>query len=512
MGKFFTSDDAGISLPLPTPCWDADAKQKEPAYGLSTAPAKEELRRRFRPRSRTTLAALDLLFIAGATGGLIGGVHRRLGFDTPPGTIAFILCMIAGAMAFAYAVGCYRYDALTNFSVAVTRLAVGLAVSAICLVPLIHFGLGLWFDSLAVRSISREMTIVLLGEGAGLTGGVLSRTVFLAMARRQWFRRSILVVGTGRKAQYLRDLFGHSDRRLGELHFLNESYLGGSLPKEFVGKPIEALSGLHTVDELAKNLQIDQVVVAVDEPSNLYFDHLLPWKANGIPVFDFSTFLERETGKVNLKWTESDWLLYSEGFRFGYLDLAIKRMLDIAISTALLVITLPTLLIVAAAIVIDDFGPIFYRQERVSRNGRSFWILKFRTMRVDAEQNGPQWAHTNDSRITRVGHFLRRSRIDEIPQLINVLFGEMSLVGPRPERPVFVDALSGQLRLYRLRHSVRAGITGWAQINYRYGASVEDAQHKLEYDLYYLKHFSVLRDISIIVQTLRVLVFAQGGR
>ena len=252
--------------------------------------------------------------------------------------------------------------------------------------------------------------------------------------------------------------------------------------------------------------------MAVDDPRELYFDHLLPWKANGIPVVDFNTFLEHETGRVDLAWTEPDWLLYSDGFRFGHLDHALKRLLDLGISSCLLLITLPALLIVACVIVLDDFGPVFYRQQRVSQGGRPFRIVKFRTMRVDAEKNGAQWASENDPRVTRVGRFLRRTRIDEIPQLFNVLKGEMSLVGPRPERPVFVDDLSKRIRLYHLRHSVKAGVTGWAQINYHYGATVEDAMRKLEYDLYYLKHFSVLRDIAIMLQTFRILLFAKGGR
>ena len=218
----------------------------------------------------------------------------------------------------------------------VTRLVVGLAVSAICLVPLIHFGLGLFFHSLAFRSISREITIILLAEGACVTGGIISRIAFLSMARRHWFRRSVLVIGTGERARFLRDLFSHSDRNLAELHFLGETYLGSVRPRDNSNNPIEALSEVLPVKQLEKELQIDQVVIAVDETSHLYFDHLLPWKANGIPIFDFSSFLERETGRVDLTWTESDWLLYSEGFRFGYLDLAVKRTMDILVSAAFL--------------------------------------------------------------------------------------------------------------------------------------------------------------------------------
>lgn len=473
---------------------------------------KSQMRQRFLPGSRTTLAALDLVFMAGTMAALIYAIHDRLGLDTLAQTSAVVVCMVASSFAFAYASGCYRYDALVNFSSSITRLVVALAVSAVLSVLIIHFGLSLVFHSLAFQSASRALTIGLLGVGAGLFGGVLARPVFLAMARRHWFRRHILIIGTGVRARHLRDLFRRSDRRLAQLHFLGEEYLGGVRPCDVPGAAITTLANVQTVEELEAKLHIDQVVVAVDNPAELHFDHLLPWKANGVPVFDFNTFVERETGRVDLKWTESHWLLYSDGFRFGWLDRAVKRILDIVVSLSLLLLTLPTLAVIAVAIVFEDFGPVFYRQERVSQGGKRFHIIKFRTMRIDAEKFGAQWASENDPRVTRVGRILRRTRVDEVPQLINVLLGQMSMVGPRPERPVFVDQLSEQIRLYHLRHCVKAGVTGWAQINYPYGASVEDSERKLEYDLYYLKHFSVLRDLSIMLQTFRVLVFAQGSR
>jgi sugar transferase, PEP-CTERM system associated/exopolysaccharide biosynthesis polyprenyl glycosylphosphotransferase len=469
------------------------------------------MRKRFVPGSRTTLAALDIVFMIGAMAALISAVHDRLGLITVAETSLVIATLAASSIAFAYAAGCYRYDALVNFSTSITRLVVALGVGAVLSLALIHFGFSQLFDTLAFQSATRSLTLVLVGTGAELLGGMIARPLFLSMARRHWFRRHILVIGTGVRARYLRDLFRRSDRRLAELNFVSEEYLGGVQPN-LPGDALVPLPKVQSVEELEAKLHIDQVVVAVDDPANLHFDHLLPWKANGVPVFDFNTFIERETGRVDLKWTESHWLLYSEGFRFGWLDRAIKRLLDIAASTSLLLLTLPTLAVIAIAIVFEDFGPVFYRQERVSRGGRTFKIIKFRTMRVDAEKMGAQWASENDPRVTRVGRILRRTRIDEIPQLINVLIGEMSMVGPRPERPVFVDQLSDQIRLYHLRHSVKAGVTGWAQINYPYGASVEDAMRKLEYDLFYLKHFSVLRDLSIMLQTFRVLVFAQGSR
>jgi exopolysaccharide biosynthesis polyprenyl glycosylphosphotransferase len=184
-----------------------------------------------------------------------------------------------------------------------------------------------------------------------------------------------------------------------------------------------------------------------------------------------------------------------------------KRALDIVLSLAMLLVALPVMLTAIGALWLEGHRPIIFRQERVTQDGRWFWLYKLRTMRPDAEENGPQWSVGGDPRITRVGAILRRTRIDELPQLFNILRGDMSLVGPRPERPVFVQQLSNEIQLYDLRHSVKSGLTGWAQINYPYGASSEDAARKLEYDLYYIKNYSLLNDISIILQTFRVLIW-----
>jgi len=469
-------------------------------------------RPRFLPGSRLTLAVLDLVALSSSVFGLIYATRERLGFHPDIEAIVAVSVILAGFMAFAYAVGCYRYDALVSFSVSITRFAVALGISTVILVPINHYLLGAAFAAPAFRSISRSVTLILLAVGSAMFGGMISRMAFAAMARRHWFRRSILVIGTGQRARYLRDLFRRSDRRLAQLHFLPEADFGGLQPPVFSSDPVRVVHNARSAEELETRFHIDQVVIAVDEPQGLRLDRLLPWKASGTPIFDFNTFLERETGRVELQWTQSDWLLYSEGFRFGWLDTVLKRLLDIVVSGAMLFVAVPIFLAVAIAIKFEDFGPVFYRQARVSSGGRTFDILKFRTMRVDAEKFGAQWAAENDPRITKIGRRLRRWRIDEVPQLLNVLRGDMSLVGPRPERPCFVEKLNESIPFYHLRHSVKAGITGWAQINYPYGASEEDAQRKLEYDLYYLKHFSVLRDVSIMLQTFRVLVFAHGSR
>jgi sugar transferase (PEP-CTERM system associated) len=268
-----------------------------------------------------------------------------------------------------------------------------------------------------------------------------------------------------------------------------------------------------TVLETARRIGAEQVVVAPDERRGaLAPESLLACKTAGFPVVQYLSFLEHEIRRIDIKRIEVGWLLYSDGFCFGAFDKACKRALDLTVSLLLLLLFAPFLTAAMAAIKLDDGGPLFYRQERMTRNGRSFHILKLRTMRTDAERHGAVWAAARDARITPVGAFLRRTRIDEMPQLLNVLKGEMSLVGPRPERPQFVRELAEKLPLYHERHAVKAGLTGWAQINYPYGASIDDARSKLSYDLFYVKNFSVLFDLLIILQTLRVVLWPSGVR
>jgi sugar transferase (PEP-CTERM system associated) len=211
---------------------------------------------------------------------------------------------------------------------------------------------------------------------------------------------------------------------------------------------------------------------------------------------------------------QPSWLIFSDGFRYGWLRVITKRMFDIGASGALLFFAWPVMVLAALAIVIESGGrgPIFYRQVRVGENWRLFQLIKFRSRRVDAESNGPQWATKNDSRVTRVGAFMRKTRIDELPQLFNVLKGDMSFVGPRPERPMFVEQLSQNIPFYSERHRVKPGVTGWAQICYPYGASEEDAQQKLQYDLYYVKNYSLFLDLLILLQTAEVILWGRGAR
>ena len=240
---------------------------------------------------------------------------------------------------------------------------------------------------------------------------------------------------------------------------------------------------------------------------------MLQCRIAGIHVIDYLDFIERETEAVDLNALQPGWLIFSDGFRRSLLRRVCKRSFDIVSSLSLLLFTLPLLLLAALLIVIESPGPVLYRQQRVGLGGRPFVLLKLRSMRADAEKDGaPRWAQAGDHRVTRVGRFIRRARIDELPQLWNVLLGDMSFVGPRPERPVLVDDFCQQIPFYSERHCVKPGITGWAQTNYPYGASLEDARNKLSYDLYYAKNHGLFLDLIILLQTIRVILWADGSR
>ena len=218
-------------------------------------------------------------------------------------------------------------------------------------------------------------------------------------------------------------------------------------------------------------------------------------------------------GQIPVDALKASWLIYGNGFRQNWLRTLVKRIFDIVVATGLLIATLPIMAVTAILIAFETGMPIIYRQERIGLRGRTFDVLKFRSMRPDAERDGKaEWAQVGDSRVTKLGRFIRRSRIDELPQLVNVLRGEMSFVGPRPERPVFVAMLTEQVPFYAVRHSVKPGITGWAQVRYSYGANVEQSTKKLEYDLYYVKNHTLFLDVLILLETVRVVLLGQGAR
>lgn len=264
--------------------------------------------------------------------------------------------------------------------------------------------------------------------------------------------------------------------------------------------------------EFCRNHLVDEIVVASVERRGMPVHELLNCKLHGFNTVEFSTFWERESGQIFLDDMSPSWLLYSDGFRMGQGRVIVQRGLDIVVASLLLLLSLPVTLLVALLIKLESEGPVLYCQERVGLRGKPFNVIKFRSMRVDAEKQGPRWAAKNDNRVTRIGAFIRKVRIDEIPQVFNVLRGEMAFVGPRPERPVFVSVLAEKIPYYDVRHTAKPGITGWAQINYPYGASVEDAKMKLAFDLYYIKNGSIFLDVVTMIQTGKVLLWSDGAR
>ena len=267
--------------------------------------------------------------------------------------------------------------------------------------------------------------------------------------------------------------------------------------------------------ECARDLNIDEIVVALTERrgGSMPLQELLECKIHGIKISDISTHFEKVQGKIKLDHVKAGWLIFGEGFNNRIYHSIVKQIFDITSTLFLLTLTAPLILFTSILIKLDSKGPIFYRQERVGQEGKPYHVLKFRSMRTDAERDGvARWAVANDDRVTRVGRVIRRFRIDELPQLLNILIGDMSLVGPRPERPVFVAELTRQIPYYEVRHSLKPGITGWAQVKYQYGSTLADSIEKLEYDLFYVKNHTLLLDLHILIQTVGVVLTGKGAR
>jgi sugar transferase (PEP-CTERM system associated) len=330
-----------------------------------------------------------------------------------------------------------------------------------------------------------------------------SRMIFTRVMRERWFVRRILVIGGSEvRPARLQRWTATGRGRLYELVFAEPQ----------IAEPRTGGTAL-TLDDL-KRQRIWGIVAAdtpgaIDPPQPARF--LLDCKLRGVPVLSEAGFCEQHLGRVDLDTLTVPSLLFADGFANARLSNAAKRVLDTAVALVLLLLTLPLMVITAVLVKLDSPGPVLYRQTRVGLHGETFTLLKFRSMAVDAGGK-PRWATQQDPRITRVGNIIRPMRIDELPQLINVLRGEMSLIGPRPERPQFVDELARIIPFYRERAYVKPGITGWAQVNFPYGASVEDAVQKLSYDLYYVKNRSLLLDLLILLATIRVILFREGAR
>nr|WP_315459397.1 TIGR03013 family XrtA/PEP-CTERM system glycosyltransferase [uncultured Sphingorhabdus sp.] len=399
----------------------------------------------------------------------------------------------------AMAVGVYGADALQSLRFAIARLLVAVSLGVIfqSIMAFIVPGATLW------RSNS------LYAMGLAFVFLALSRAILGSLVGGQSFKRRLLVLGAGPRAQRIKDLEAKPGTG-----FVVVGFIAMDEAKRVIPEAINR-SAIYNLADYVVKFGTSEVVLALEERRNaLPLDDLLRIKTTGVHVNDISTFLERETGRVDLDSVNPSWLIFSDGFSSGRrLSGIAKRLFDIAASSILLFFTAPVILLFALLVKLESKGPAFYRQVRVGLFGQPYSVLKLRSMRTDAESAGQAvWAQKDDDRVTRVGRFIRKVRIDELPQTWNVLKGEMSFVGPRPERPEFVADLEQQLSYYAERHMVKPGITGWAQINYPYGASIEDSRHKLEYDLYYAKNYTPFLDLLILLQTIRVILWPEGAR
>ena len=341
---------------------------------------------------------------------------------------------------------------------------------------------------------------------------VLSRNVLDKAWQLTTSSQRVLILGTGQLALELaRELTRREDLNM-KLEGFVEGVRAEGANEWVFGIPI--LGSVIDLEAIAKQRGISRIIVALEDRRGvLPTRELVTLRVHGVRVDDASTALSALTGRVSLRAVKPSWFVFSDGFHRSKWNDLLKRVLDLVVGIVGLVLSLPVMAAVALAVRLDSKGPIIYRQTRVGRMGQCFQVFKFRSMRIDAEKaNGAQWAVANDPRITRIGKALRKYRFDELPQFVNVIRGEMSFVGPRPERPEFVDELRKTIPYYDERHSVRPGLTGWAQVQYSYGASIEDAFNKLEYDLFYLKHLSLTFDMAIILHTIRIVFSGRGGR
>jgi sugar transferase (PEP-CTERM system associated) len=410
------------------------------------------------------------------------------------------LAIFAGSVQLAaMAVGVYSPDALQSLRFSVARLLVAVSLGVIfqSVLGFMFPGLTLWRSNtifamvlaFAFLAISRALLGSLVGGGS--------------------FKRRVLILGAGKRAKRIKDL----ESKPGSGFFV-VGYIAMTDNKSVVPEAINRTAIYNLADFVVK-LGASEVVLALEERRNaIPLNDLLRIKTTGVHVNEISSFLERETGRVDLDSVNPSWLIFSDGFSSGRrLSGIAKRLFDILASSLLLLLTGPVILLFAILIKLESRGPALYRQERVGLYGQTYFVNKLRSMRSDAEVDGKAiWASQDDPRITRIGKFIRMVRIDELPQTWNVLKGEMSFVGPRPERPEFVAELTEHLSYYAERHMVKPGITGWAQINYPYGASIEDSRQKLEYDLYYAKNYTPFLDVLILLQTLRVILWPEGAR
>jgi hypothetical protein len=411
-----------------------------------------------------------------------------------PSAMGFALAMLTGLLA----TGCYQRDPRELPTQTTARLMIGFLIGLALIVVI----------RLAVPGFLPQRALLLPATLLAFIGLLSARLIF-SRSTESHLRRRVLVLGVGERAKRLEGLRRASDC----IGIVIVGFVDvGAGPA--VIDPARTIVATGALPELVKRFDVDDLVVALDDRrSRLPEAELLQCKMSGVRVLDDSQFLEQQQVRISLDGIKAGDFIFADGYTGAVLLRGSKRLLDVSIALLMLCVGLPIMAVVALAILLESGLPVIYVQERVGLHGKPFRLYKFRSMRQNAEGDGqPVWATKADQRVTRLGRFLRQTRLDELPQLFNVLLGDMSLVGPRPERPAFVSALEQEIPFYALRHQVKPGITGWAQICFPYGASSEDARQKLQYDLYYLKNYSLFLDLSILCLTLQVVLWGKGAR
>ena len=448
------------------------------------------------------LAETSLVFLAVFVGVVVRFQGDLDSYSSVHGAVwpkAFVVTLVV--LASLAALGLYQLNQRLYFKDTLARVGVALVFAGLALSALWYVVPNLTLG----RGVAGVTVLVLFG------GLLLTRFIFLRTVDENSFRLRTLVVGTGDKSAAIQEIRRRADRR--------GFRIIGNICTSGEGETCSISNCLghdRSILELALENHADEIVVAMgDRRGCLPIEELLACKVHGIDVLDLLAFMEREAGKIRIDLVNPSWFVFSSGFRISMWRHFTKRAVDLFVAGIGLVATAPVLLLAAVAIRIEDGwrAPILYRQTRVGFHGRTFDILKFRSMVENAEFDGEaRWAEKDDPRITRVGRVLRKLRIDELPQIINVFQGKMSLVGPRPERPEFVNELAKTIPFYPERHTVKPGITGWAQLKYQYGSSEQDAVEKLQYDLFYVKNHNLLLDLAIMLQTAEVILWGKGAR
>lgn len=448
------------------------------------------------------LASLEFTLAIAA---FYAGAYLRFGGDLEsegesvlslaPQAMLFSLLLLTALVS----VGMYRARNRMRFSEVAVRLATAFPLAAIGGATL----------SYMIPTLSTGRGLLVLGLLISFPALAVTRVVFNRFSHSDRFKRNVLVYGHGPSAAALSrlcEVFGHNTFRL-------VGYLGVHGKN---GSPacVPLLQRGESLLQVTRDHEVDEIVIAMDELRNNFpARELLDCRVQGVRVSEALSFIEKETGQIDLRSLRPSWLIFGSGFRQGFVQTALKRLFDLCAALSLLAVTWPLMAIATFAILVESRGKggVLYRQERVGFRGAVFPMLKLRSMVPDAEGDGhAQWAAKNDPRVTRVGTLIRRFRIDELPQIINILRGEMSFVGPRPERPEFVRELCKQIPFYAERHCVKPGLAGWAQISYPYGSSVADAKHKLQYDLFYVKNHNLALDLLILIETLEIVLWGKA--